>query len=47
VLGEGALFVFLVYLGQMLVTFAFAAWATWGGGFVKSASFLAESADTQ
>jgi hypothetical protein len=47
VLGEGALFVFLVYLGQMLVTFAFAAWATWGGGFVRSASFLAESSDTQ
>jgi uncharacterized protein (TIRG00374 family) len=32
VFAEGALFVFLLYLGQMLVTFGFAAWAAWFGG---------------
>jgi hypothetical protein len=44
VLGEGALFVFLVYLGQMLVTFVFAAWGAWAGGFGKRSSLLSESA---
>ena len=43
VLGEGALFVFLIYLGQMLVTFAFAAWAAFAGGFGRDASLLARS----
>ncbi|HKO92872.1 MAG TPA: lysylphosphatidylglycerol synthase domain-containing protein, partial [Polyangiaceae bacterium] len=32
VLGEGALFVLLLYLGQTLVTFVFAGWAAWFGG---------------
>ncbi|HVZ36502.1 MAG TPA: lysylphosphatidylglycerol synthase transmembrane domain-containing protein [Polyangiaceae bacterium] len=32
VLGQGALFVFLLYLGQMAVTVGFAAWAAWLGG---------------
>lgn len=32
VFAEGALFVFLLYLGQTLVTFGFAAWAAWFGG---------------
>lgn len=32
VLGEGALFVLLLYLGQTLVTFAFAGWAACFGG---------------
>lgn len=43
VLGAGALFVFLIYLGQMLVTFAFAAWAALAGGFGNSAALLAPS----
>jgi glycosyltransferase 2 family protein len=43
VLGEGALFVFLIYLGQLLVTFAFAAWAAWAGGFNGNAALLARS----
>lgn len=32
VFAEGALFVFLLYLGQTLVTFGFAGWAAWFGG---------------
>jgi hypothetical protein len=47
VLGEGALFVFLIYLGQTLVTFAFAAWAAWGGGFGKRAALLARERDAE
>jgi hypothetical protein len=43
VLGEGALFVFLIYLGQMLVTFAFAAWAAFAGGFASNADLLART----
>jgi len=46
VLGEGALFVFLIYLGQMLVTFGFAGWAAWGG-LDQRANFLAERRDTE
>jgi glycosyltransferase 2 family protein len=42
VFGAGALFVFLIYLGQMLVTFGFAGWAAWAGLGSRS-SFLAES----
>ena len=47
VLGEGALFVFLLYLGQMLVTFGFAGWAAWGGGFANGGSLLARPHQTQ
>ena len=47
VLGEGALFVFLIYLGQMLVTFGFAGWAAWAGGFGNGGSLLAERNQTQ
>ena len=47
VLGEGALFVFLVYLGQMLVTFGFAGWAAWGGGFGNRNALLADGSETR
>jgi len=46
VLGEGALFVFLIYLGQMLVTFGFAGWAAWAG-LSRRSSFLAEGSDSK
>jgi len=47
VLGEGALFVSLIYLGQLLVTFGFAGWAAWGGGFGNGTSFLAQASKKQ
>jgi hypothetical protein len=41
VLGQGALFVFLLYLGQMAVTVGFAAWAAWLGGLGREQRTLA------
>lgn len=43
VLGEGALFVFLIYLGQLLVTFAFGVWAAFAGGIGRDAGLLPQT----
>src|SRR6185436_18938982 len=36
VLGEGALFVFLIYLAQILVVVSLAGWAAWFGGMASA-----------